>query len=117
LRRMGTGAETLATILLVVSAIGAATAIGLELQAWGAAGLKPDATSQGAAVFALLGWSATFAAIGALMGLYILLRRVFGRLSADRPSTVDLIGLFLAYTAGQAAMVLLLIRLFPGNGS
>jgi cytochrome c oxidase subunit I+III len=37
--------------------------------------------------------------------------------SADRPSTVDLIGLFMAYTAGQAAMVVLLIRLFPGGGS
>ncbi|MGR6534268.1 cbb3-type cytochrome c oxidase subunit I, partial [Brevundimonas sp. RM1] len=117
LRRARRGAETLATALLLVSAIGVATATGLELRAWWSAGLKPDAASQGAAVFALLGWAGTFAGIGALMGLYILLRRTFGRLSADRPSTVDLIGLFLAYTAGQAAMVVLLIRLFPGGGS
>ncbi|HAC01430.1 MAG TPA: cytochrome ubiquinol oxidase subunit I, partial [Brevundimonas sp.] len=117
LRRAGRGAETLATALLVVSAVAAAAAVGLELRAWWFAGLKPDATSQGAAVFALLGWAGAFSAIGALMGLYILLRRAFRRLSADRPSTVDLISLFMTYTAGQAAMVLLLIRLFPGGGS
>nr|WP_313428516.1 cbb3-type cytochrome c oxidase subunit I [Brevundimonas diminuta] len=117
LRRTGKGAETLATVLLVISAIGAATAIGLELQAWWTAGLKPDVTSQGAAVFALLGWSATFAGIGMLMGLYILLRRAFRRLSAERPSTIDLIGLFMTYTAVQAVIVVLLIRLFPGSSA
>lgn len=52
-----------------------------------------------------------------LMGLYILLRRAFRRLSAERPSTVDLIGLFMTYTAAQAVIVVLLIRMFPGSGA
>ncbi|MNY74777.1 hypothetical protein D3C86_2138840 [compost metagenome] len=50
------------------------------------------------------------------MGLYVLLRRLFGRLSPERPSTVDLIALFLAFAAAQSAGVILLIRLFPGQG-
>ncbi|MET4682703.1 cbb3-type cytochrome c oxidase subunit I [Brevundimonas faecalis] len=117
LRRVRRGAETLSPVLLILGAAGALAALSLEVRAWSNIGLKPDATSQGASVFALLGWAGTFAGIGTLMGGYILLRRMFGRLAAERPSTVDLIGLFLAYTAAQGAAVIILIRLFPEGGA
>jgi len=52
-----------------------------------------------------------------LMGLYVVLRRLFGRLASERPSTVDLISLFLAFTAAQSIGVILLVRLFPGGGT
>ena len=59
----------------------------------------------------------TFAAIGGFMGFYVMLRRLFGRLAAERPATVDLISLFLAFTAAQAIGVILLVRLFPGGAT
>ena len=116
LRRARRGAETVTTGVLVLSVLGVMAAMALEFQAWIATGLRPSDTSQGASVFALLAWSGSFAAISGLMGLYILLRRLFGRLAAERPSTVDMIGLFVAYTSVQAVLSILLIRLFPGAG-
>ncbi|MNL38897.1 hypothetical protein D3C87_1611420 [compost metagenome] len=79
--------------------------------------MRPEASSQGASVYALLSWAGTFAVIGGLMGLYVVLRRLFGRLVPERPSTVDLISLFLAFTAAQAIGVILLVCLFPGGGT
>lgn len=48
---------------------------------------------------------------------YVMLRRLFGRLAAERPATVDLISLFLTFTAAQAIGVILLVRLFPGGAT
>jgi cytochrome c oxidase subunit I+III len=115
-RKAGEGAVSAATALLVLASLGAIAASLLEGRSWWATGLRPDASSQGASVYALLSWAGTFAAIGGLMGLYVLLRRVFGRLASERPSTVDLISLFLVFTVFQSAGVALLVRLFPGGG-
>jgi cytochrome c oxidase subunit I+III len=110
------GAVSVATGLLVLASAGVIAASIVEGRAWWTTGLQPDASSQGASVYALLSWAGTFAAIGGLMGLYVVLRQVFGRLAAERPSTVDVIGLFLAFTAAQSIGVILLVRLFPGSG-
>jgi len=106
-----------ATGLLVLAASGAIAATVLDGQAWWMTGLRPDVSSQGASVYALLGWAGTFAAISGLMALYILLRRLFGHVTPERPSTVDLISLFLVFTAAQVAGAVLLVRLFPGSAA
>ena len=49
------------------------------------------------------------------MGLYAVLRWLAGHARADRPSTWDVIGLFLVYSAGQGVFAALLPRLFPGS--
>ena len=110
------GAVSTATGLLVLASAGVIAASIVEGRAWWTTGLRPEVSSQGASVYALLSWAGTFAAIGGLMGLYVLLRRLFGRLASERPSTVDLISLFLAFTAAQSIGVMLLVRLFPGSG-
>jgi cytochrome c oxidase subunit I+III len=104
-----------AAAALFLSAAALAGAALLDGHAWMVTGLRPEATSHGAAVFALLGWQAVFAAVGAIMGLYAVMRWLFGLLSADRPSTYDLIALFLTFTAAQGAFVALLPRVFPGG--
>jgi cytochrome c oxidase subunit I+III len=106
-----------ATALLALASLAAIAASILDARSWWAAGLRPDASSQGASVYALLGWAGTFAAICGLMGVYVLLRRLFGRLTPERPSTVDLISLFLVFTASQSTGVILLTRLFPDAGA
>ncbi|MNT10032.1 hypothetical protein D3C72_1448430 [compost metagenome] len=111
------GSVSAAAGLLVLACVAAIAAMILEGRAWWATGLRPEASSQGASVYALLSWAGTFAVIGGLMGLYVVLRRLFGRLVPERPSTVDLISLFLAFTAAQAIGVILLVCLFPGGGT
>ena len=74
-----------------------------------------EASAQGATVYALLSWHGFFAAVAALMGLYAVLRWLAGHAVADRPSTWEVIAVFLVYSAGQGAYFALLPRLFPGS--
>ena len=87
-----------------------------EASAWWSSGLRPDATSQGATVYALLAWQGTFVGIGLLMGPFVLLRWLRGHVAPRRPATFEVVALFLAFTALQGGATTLLIRLFPGAG-
>jgi len=107
-----------AVVAAVMMAAAAALIVGawrLDLDAWWAAGLRPAVNAQGATVYALLSWQGCFAGIIALMGPYAVLRWLAGHVRADRPSTYDLIALFIVYSAGQGAFAALLPRLFPGG--
>jgi cytochrome c oxidase subunit I+III len=88
---------------------------GADLRAWQGSGLRPEVSAQGAAVYALVSWQGFFAGVAALMGLYALLRWWAGHAVADRPSTWDMIALFVVYSAGQGVFAALLPRLFPGS--
>ena len=100
---------------LMLAAVGlAAAAWALDLNHWLATGLRPEVNAQGATVYALIGWQGFFVAVSGLMGLYALLRWLAGHVEAARPSTFDLIALFLVFTAAQGAGSVLLTRLFPG---
>ncbi len=105
----------IATVVMIVAAGAIGGGWWVDLQSWIAAGLKASATGQGATVFFLLSWQGFFVAIVALMGLYAGLRWIAGHVEARRPSTFELIALFLTYTAGQGAFMTLLVRLFPGG--
>jgi cytochrome c oxidase subunit I+III len=103
-----------ATVLVILAAAAIGGAWFVDLDGWLTSGLQASATGQGATVFALLSWQGVFVGIVALMALYAGLRLVAGHVEARRPSTFDLIALFLAYTAGQGAFAALLTHLFPG---
>ncbi len=103
--------------LMMMVAIGlVASAWGIDLMSWLETGLRPQQSGQGATVYNFLAWQGFFVLVSGIMGLFVLLRWVFGRLTVDRPATLELIGLFIAYAAGQSVIGLLVCRLFPGAG-
>ena len=104
-----------AALMMALAAAALAASWGNEIAAWWSSGLRPDVSSQGASVFALIGWQGFFAAVAVIMGLYAVMRWVFGLLDASRPSTFDLIALFIVFSAGQGTVAMLLTRLFPGG--
>ena len=87
----------------------------IDLAGWLATDLRPQVSGQGATVFFFLSWQGFFVFTSAIMGLYALLRWISGHVEAGRPSTFQLIGLFLGYTAAQGLISILLTRLFPGG--
>lgn len=105
----------IATGLMVLAAAVLGAAWYVDLQSWIATGLQASMTGQGATVFALLSWHGFFVSVVALMAVYAVLRWAFGHVEARRPSTFDLIALFIAYSAGQGLFATLLTRLFPGS--
>ena len=113
LDRPRSGAISALMMLLAAALIVAAW--GADLRAWLDSGLRPSVSAQGATVYALLSWHGFFAAVAALMGLYAIMRWLAGHAAADRPSTWDVIAVFLVYSAGQGACIALLPRLFPGS--
>ena len=74
-----------------------------------------NGTAKGATVFALRSWQGMFAGLVGMMGLYAAARWLAGHVEAARPSTFDLIALFVVFSAGQGALTSLLVRLFPGG--
>ncbi|PVM83435.1 cbb3-type cytochrome c oxidase subunit I [Caulobacter endophyticus] len=105
----------LATAMVLAAAGLLVLAFGVDLSAWRGGGLEPHASAQGAIVYAILSWQGFFVAVAAIMGLYVLLRRLYGYVGPDRPATIELVGLFLGYTAAQALVGLCVTRLFPGG--
>jgi cytochrome c oxidase subunit I+III len=115
LRRGGRRGPVSATLMMVVAATLVCGAWGVDFDSWRATGLAAAANAQGAMVHLFLAWQGLFAAVVALMGVYAALRWLAGHVKPDRPSTFDLIALFIAYSAGQGALSALLVRLFPGG--
>lgn len=107
----------IASVLMLVATVAAGGAFASEASAWWNSGLRPDASSQGATVYALLAWQGTFVGISLLMGPFVLLRWLCGLVSSRYPATFEVVALFVAFTAVQGAATTLLIRLFPGVGA
>ena len=106
----------IASLLMITAGLALAAAWGLDLSGWWETGLRPQASGQGATVYNFAAWQGFFVFVVAIMILYVLLRWLFGRITPDRPATLELIGLFIAYSAGQGLFGILLTRLFPGAG-
>lgn len=107
---------SLASILMIASGLALASAWGLDIASWLATGLLPTASGQGATVYNFLAWQGFFVFVTAIMSLYVLLRWLFRRIASSHPATLEIIGLFIAYAAGQSLVGLVLTRLFPGAG-
>ncbi|PVM70972.1 cytochrome ubiquinol oxidase subunit I, partial [Caulobacter radicis] len=115
LARRQLGRPWLATAMVIAGGALLGLAFGVDLSSWRSIGLSPQASAQGAIVHAILAWQGFFVAVAAIMALYVLLRRLYGYVGPDRPATIELVGLFLAYTAGQGLVGLYVTRLFPAG--
>lgn len=111
-RRVGPWAAALA---IGLAAAFAAAAFAADIASWWAAGLRPDASGQGATVFALLSLQGVLLSVTLLMAGYLALRTACGLVSRTRVSSVDLVGLFAGYVGAQGAAAAVLVRLFPGG--
>ncbi len=98
--------------MLATAATLAATA--MDFLSWSDTPLRLTAGAHGALVFAFLSWQAMFAAI-AVVSVYVLLRWVFGHVAPERPATVQLAGLFIAYAGAQGAASALLTGCSRGD--
>jgi len=112
-RMLRRGRVAVSAGLIAVAALALIAACAGDLVDWAAGGLRPDRTSYGAAVFAVLSLEAVLAAVAGLMGAYVAARALKGLLGPDRTATVDLAGFFCAFTAAQGLASLLLVRLAP----
>ena len=110
LRRGRTGLMPLAVLgalLLLLAGLGA------DLAGLWRAGLRPDAHSFGAAVFANQFWQGVHAATALVMALYLAARSWAGLVDPVRRVTFDCIRLFWFYTVAQALAGMALTHLFP----
>ncbi|KRC86103.1 cytochrome c oxidase subunit 1 [compost metagenome] len=96
----------LAMVLLAASA-------GVELNAHWQTGLRPQASAYAAAVYAVAGLQAAFAALAAMMGLFTVARSMAGRLSATRRAAFDTTMMMWQYTVAQGLAGLALVHVFP----
>ena len=102
-------------VLYVCAAIALAVAIGADIWLWDASGLRPDASGQGAIVYALLSLEAVLAAIGLLMAGYISARNSRGMIVRPRNNSLDLCVIFVTYAAAQGALTAILTRALGGG--
>ena len=101
-------------VLFLCAALALAAGIGIDLWSWIATGLRPDASGQGAIVYALLSLETILAAVGLLMAAYIAARNSRGMIVRPRNNSLDLCVLWVVYAAGQGSLTALLTRAVGG---
>ena len=99
-------------LLFLVSTLASGIALWLDWDGWNATGLGPEASGQGAVIYALQALEAFALAIGALMMAYCAARAGRGLITLPRNNTIDLTMLFLAYCAAQGITGALFGRAF-----
>ena len=113
LRRRG-GRKRLSVWLLILSALLLLGALIADHGSWYAAGLRPDASGQGATVFAFLGLQACLVGVCVLMAAFVAARGARGFVAVPRSNVIDLPAIFLIFTAAAGATSAALARLVPG---
>jgi cytochrome c oxidase subunit I+III len=98
--------------LLLFSVLAAGVALWLDWSSWRASGLVPQASGQGATIYALQALQAFATGTGLLMAAFCAARALRGLVSLPRNNSVDLTMLFLAYTAVQGLVAALFGRAF-----
>ena len=101
-------------VLFMCAAIALVAGIGADLWSWNASGLRPEASGQGATIYALLSLEAVLAAVGLLMACYIAARTGRGVIVRPRNNSLDVCVLWLVYAAGQGTVTALLTRVVGG---
>jgi cytochrome c oxidase subunit I+III len=114
LRRWKRTGPAIATGLVLCSVAALTAAFLTDMASWWEAGLRPDMSSQGAIVFGLSVLLGTLVATAIIMGVFVLARSIAGLVSARLPASLEVICLFLIYTAIQTAVGAAVVRLFPG---
>ncbi|MHB1122501.1 MAG: cytochrome c oxidase subunit I [Ramlibacter sp.] len=88
-------------------------ALGLEIAGHLLAGLRPQDSAYGAAVFMIIALQGVFVVAMIFMGLYTVVRSMAGLLGAQRRVTFDNTMLLWYYTVAQGLASLLLVHSFP----
>ena len=103
------------TTQLLFAAAALTFGFAVDLHSWRAHGLDPTLSSQGAIVYAMLGWQGLTIAIVILMAPYLAARTSAGLVTRPRNTTFDVITLFMLYAAAQGALGALVTRFVPGG--
>ncbi|MDR7298281.1 cytochrome c oxidase subunit I+III [Pelomonas aquatica] len=112
--RRGSGASAVAMALSMACL---AAALGVDLRDWWDAGLRGDASGQGAAVYAMLAWHGSVVAAVVLSAVYYVLRWMRGLAPGPANKTLEALRLLFIYAALEGAAGLLLPRLLPWGGA
>lgn len=108
--RRGAG---LSAAMMLLSAVCVAGALALDLHDWWHAGLRADASGQGATVYAMMAWHGSVVVAVALSALYYLARWVRGLAAGPANKTMEALRVLFIFAAIEGTAGLLLPRLVP----
>ena len=102
--------------MMLLSAACLAAALAIDLQDWWHAGLRGDASGQGATVYAMMAWHASIAVSVVLSALYYLARWLRGLAPGPANKTMEALRVLFIFAACEGAAGLLLPRVVPWAG-
>ncbi|MDR7335298.1 cbb3-type cytochrome c oxidase subunit I [Roseateles asaccharophilus] len=111
--KRGSGASA---ALMTASALCLTAALALDLRDWWQAGLRGDASGQGAAVFAMLAWHGSVVVAVGLSALYYALRWMRGLAPGPANKTLEALRILFIFAAMEGTAGLLLPRVLPWGG-
>ena len=100
-----------------LSALCLAGALGVDLWHWWQAGLRGDASGQGATVFAMMAWHGAVVAAVLLSALFYVARWLRGLAPRPANKTLEALRIFFLFAAMEGTAGLLLPRLVPWGGA
>ena len=109
----GSGISAVAMTLSMVCLVAALVLDGLD---WWNAGLRGDASGQGAAIFAMLAWHGSVVVAVVLSAFYYLARWMRGLAPAPANKTLEALRILFMFAAIEGAVGLVLPRLLPWGG-
>ncbi len=112
-RKRGSGLSAVAMTLSMLCLVAALAVDGLD---WWHAGLRGDASEQGATIYAMLAWHGTIVLAVVLSALYYLARWMRGLAPGPANKTLEALRILFIYAAMEGAAGLLLPRLLPWVG-
>jgi cytochrome c oxidase subunit I+III len=112
--KRGSGLSAVLMTLSMVCLVAAMAVDGLD---WWHAGLRGDASGQGAAIYAMLAWHASIVLAVVLSALYYVARWMRGLALVPANKTLEALRILFIYAALEGAAGLLLPRLVPWSGA
>jgi cytochrome c oxidase subunit I+III len=103
----------ISAVLMTASMACLAAALVLDFLDWWNAGLRGDASGQGAAVYAMMAWHTSIVVAVVLSAFYYLLRWLLGLAPRPANKTLEALRLLFIYAAMEGAAALLLPRVVP----
>ncbi|MFG6414287.1 cbb3-type cytochrome c oxidase subunit I [Roseateles sp. DC23W] len=113
--RLKRGSGTSAS-LMGLSALCLATALGVDVRDWWEAGLRGDASGQGATVYAMLAWHGSVVVAVLLSAFYYALRWMRGLAPGPVNKTLEALRILFMFAALEGTAGLLLPRVLPWSG-
>jgi cytochrome c oxidase subunit I+III len=112
--RYGAG---ISAALMALSACCLCVALAIDVLDWWNAGLRGDASAQGASIFAMLAWHGVIVVAVVLSALYYVARWMRGLAPGPANKTLEALRLLFIYTALEGSAALLLPRIVPWGGA